>query len=171
METNPFQEYFYEYLPPLQQERLRELVERKNDPLLLPYHPGLSAGRALIWAIVAVSLLPGLLSLSLMIFSVLAMIVALALGVVIAKIFAIRFPSFWYLHPSFFISSHEDTIQLYPWATLQSASGARRSLTLCFPGRVFTLSCPQKNADEFAAMAQDLSKKTKQPEGDWLESL
>jgi hypothetical protein len=169
--SNTHQEFFYEYLPLTKQARLREMIERKNDPLLLPYRPGLSVGRTMIWVLVAISLLPGLLSWKLMLFSVAAMLVALALGAVIARVMVLRFPSFWYMHPNFFISSHEDIIKLYPWSMLREVSGRRRSLTLCFPDQVFTLSCPQKNAGEFVEMAQERAKQTKQPDGDWLEFL
>jgi hypothetical protein len=166
-----FREYFFEYLPQPKKERLQEIITRKHDPLLLPYRVGFSAGRSLIWAVVLVSLSPGLLSFWLWLLSLGFLLVAVGLGALVAKYLAIRFPSFWYVHPSFLISSHEDVIQLYSWSSLQFAEGRGGSLRLGFPGISFTLSCPQRNAQEYAELVLGLSRKNVVVPDDLLEVL
>ena len=166
-----FREFFFEYLPPAKKERLQEIIAREHDPLLLPYQVGFSAGRSLIWAVVLLALSPGLLSFWLWVLSLVFLLIAVALGAVVSKYLAIRFPSFWYLHPSFLISSHEDVIRLYPWSSLQHAEGHKRTLLLGFPGVSFSLSCPQKNAPEYAEMVLTLSRKKGVESGDLLELL
>jgi hypothetical protein len=166
-----FREFFFEYLPPLKKERLQEFITRKYDPLLLPYQVGFSAGRSLIWAVVLLALSPGLLSFWLWVLSLVFLLVAVALGAVVSKYLAIRFPSFWYLHPSFLISSHEDVIRLYPWSSLQYAEGRKGLLLLSFPGMSISLSCPQKNGQEYAEMVLGLSRKPAVESGDLLELL
>jgi hypothetical protein len=166
-----FQEFFYEYLPPPKQEILQEINARGNDPMRLPYRVGLSMGRSMIWGVVILALLPALLSFWLWVLSLIFLVIAVGLGAVVAKYIAIRFPSFWYLHPSFLIGSHEDVIRLYSWSSLQHAEGNRRFLTLVFPGESFTIICPKRNAKEYAEMAIQFSKRARAIQGDWLALL